>query len=71
MLPSQLKTGEHRKSCGKCYVSDVNKTDFMAFLILSNLKDERTRMLEMPLRVDSRRFSIKVYIYIYAFPVDV
>ena len=40
----------------------VNKTEFMAFLILSNLKDERTRMLEMPLRVDSRRFSIKVYI---------
>jgi hypothetical protein len=49
----------------------VNKTEFMAFLILSNLKDERTRMLEMPLGVDSRRFSIKVYIYIYAFPVEV
>lgn len=49
----------------------VNKTDFMAFLILSNLKDERTRMLEMPLRVDSRRFRINVYIYIYAFPVEV
>lgn len=49
----------------------VNKTDFMAFLILSNLKDERTRMLEMPLGVDGRHFSIKVYIYIYAFPVEV
>jgi hypothetical protein len=31
---------------------------------------ERRIMLETPLRMGGRRFSIKVYIYIYAFPVE-